>query len=675
MLDITRYYDLHNKVLAKKRSINSDSTSEQLYSKGSEMIRYDTNIILLMCLTLFAQSGQAYTGFSEDYTELHIPFKGMEGPVSELIDEQQQIIEVVENSTTRKLKQVTPTVESNYSPDIEPFISIKIGDRHPFELGKGQRLFVRDPATLAWSANESTLMAVREGETEIYITSGDTLRIIPVRVESDMLDLDPLVFETKNNLPPISKKNLLGKMRSNYESRVGVGEGLKASNDSDIRDEVKKSQQKNFYKSVAIQVIESGSQPEKSRLLPISGINVEVVGGQYKAITNSKGIVEIPTVPAGSRFNIRITDPIGRVLQQIVEIGTSGDEVDEIFKVKLMSYDSYYLYSELLSVSQRSNQSSMCLKLMSDDGATPLSDLSVQINREADGPFYFNEIAPDMLLDRTTENGKVCFFNIDPGLVELNVLADGEYFTSTAIPLFEGHHLEDEVFIANSSELRMKIVSLPGANQLIYGEGQEGSIYYPVDYTDIISVGSNEDLEYLSPGLMQLEAGQTYYRGRIFSLVQGAEFETSLYSIDPNKNIQGERHIQVSPLIQRGFIEDLFNELYLNSDTDSIAFDSSLGSLYVRHGGRQGEDEESVSFKLVDHLGKVVQQPWYIGNSNDGFVNAVYFNLSPGVYTLVAQTKEGHWLDSTTVPVDYGMTSMVGTGAELTTNHSGNENI
>ena len=36
----------------------------------------------------------------------------------------------------------------------------------------------------------------------------------------------------------------------------------------------------------------------------------------------------------------------------------------------------------------------------------------------------------------------------------------------------------------------------------------------------------------------------------------------------------------------------------------------------------------------------------------------IYFNVEPGIYTLIVETQENHWIDVTTLPVGKDLTHL-----------------
>ena len=536
--------------------------------------------------------------------------------------------------------------------------------------GKTQ-IFIRNPEVLSWNDDLSVLESKGIGSTEVYLVIDNEMTIVSVNIENvesgPDLQIPSQIADVSSGLG--REKTKLGKLSVPYDS-LNVATSLRdeaSENSADMNSSssVLKVATDAQYKNIAIQVIDERSRPEENIIYPVEGAKVSLIGSDFEGETNARGIIELSDVPSGSRFMVKVNDDQGRVLSQVVELATESGEESELFQVRTLSYRTYYLYSKVYDVAQQADQSSVCLRIMNADGSESIEGLRAEINVEGEGPYYFNSFGPDISKAVSSEDGRLCFFNVKPGLVEMSFYEDDSYVSSVTIPLLAGNHLEDDIYLSNASSLSTKIVALPSAAQVVYGDYDLNNQYFDVDFTEVLAVGENQEFEYKAPGVLGIEEGQTLYRGRMYGLVQGAEFETSLYSYDTVTNQNSGKFETVSPLLQRGFVEDLFNELYMAGGTSDIAHDPALGSVFVRHGGLQGEDLDQLKIRLVDQHGRDVQDPWYVGSTEDGFAKAVFFNLKPGIYTVVVESSRNHWIDTTTVPVDYWLTSLAQTGASL----------
>jgi hypothetical protein len=53
------------------------------------------------------------------------------------------------------------------------------------------------------------------------------------------------------------------------------------------------------------------------------------------------------------------------------------------------------------------------------------------------GPFYFNELGPDPEAFETDASGRFCFFNVSPGLIEVNLFDGEQLVAASAIPVLK----------------------------------------------------------------------------------------------------------------------------------------------------------------------------------------------------------------------------------------------
>ena len=189
--------------------------------------------------------------------------------------------------------------------------------------------------------------------------------------------------------------------------------------------------------------------------------------------------------------------------------------------------------------------------------------------------------------------------------------------------------------------------------------------YFPLDYVDLHRIADFENFDYLAPGLLKMPRGGTAFRGRSYAMVDVSDFESSLHIFDEITDRGTNGLFEVTHLLQRGFSEDLFLLLNEQGDLERTAYDPMQGKIFVRHGVENDVDADNIEFKLIDQYGREEKGAWIFGDSSDGFVKAFFFNLNPGVYSLVVQTGDNFWLDATTVPVDYDLTSIVQTGSQL----------
>lgn len=644
--------------------------------------------LLIFMMSFFggAQFTFGLPNFSNDFSSIDVPFSNSHS-VSELLDRRQAI-------PASHLLGLPP---SEMHEDFRTLASAVGVPASSSKLAKGRPPQVMELAVHRaqrgasgevdiWAALEDTVISrvgiaipaerepVHQPNTVAVVDVVD--RVARVVFEDQVQSGEELAEVPPQLKPPQALTNLSGLLANSqktynqlsvpYEPRKTIPSLRNTAKDSLTEQTplVVRKFQKGLYKSIAIQVMDERSQREKGQIYPLEGVTVKLPGSDFSQKTSARGIVEISDIPAGARFFVTLKDDRGRILNQAVEIATEVDKSSELFRLKTFSYRSYYLYSNVFGLAQRTDLASVCIRAMSPDGAVPLGGITVSLDGEADGPFYMGDFGPQANMDLTGSNGRACFFNVEPGLSELNFFDGESYLSTVSLPLVRGFHLEDDIYLSNGSQINTYLISLPTGPQILYGDSLHQNQYFDVDFADMIAVGENSSLNYHSPGRLRIESGHTFYRGQLFSLSQAGEFETALYSFDTIT--QNSREEYVTPLLPRGFVEDVFNELYLSENLPSVGWDPALGSVFVRHGQQEGEQLENFNVRLVDHLGRDVRQAWLIGSADTGFLQAVFFNLEPGYYTVLIESGPNHWVDARTIPVDYWLTSVVQTGANLT---------
>jgi hypothetical protein len=201
---------------------------------------------------------------------------------------------------------------------------------------------------------------------------------------------------------------------------------------------------------------------------------------------------------------------------------------------------------------------------------------------------------------------------------------------------------------------------MPSAHEQLFSE-DPGLRLRSFDSVDLNLVGTDSTMLYLDAGVMGLDTGVATYRGRFFGLAKAAEFEQALYSYTQD----GLKTIPLTPLIPRGFVEDVYNELSGVDGQDSVAFDQSLGSVMVFFGQESQSRGKPVHIRLIDSLGHEVQGGWFFGSEHGGLVRAIFFNLQPGGYGVVVENENRYWLGADTTIVDFWTTSFVQLGARI----------
>jgi hypothetical protein len=550
------------------------------------------------------------------------------------------------------------------------------------------QIFLRNSKIVRWDAARKKLDARDTGRTELYVTYRDQLYIVPIEVSGGAEHRDPLLvsegpasFQKLTSILPLMEQPYAsyGDAPAHplaapelpadrpEETRQPLTLATSVAQVEATRERVSEQQARFFYpdanqdyRTLDIQVLDERSLPENAVIFPVSGVSVRVLGTRLKAKTSADGHAKFGEIPEGSRFFVEIQDENnGQIVPTISEVALYRNGRDQVLRTRTMNYRSYSHYLNILDIAQDAKKASLCARAMSEDGRQPLAGYQVALNVEADGPFYVSQLGwPQPGLHETDATGRFCFFNVKPGLVELTFETEGER-TALSMPVFAGAHSEEDLPLRNSNG-RIFLAAMPNAVDQIYEERQAlEQPLQPIDYVDMVAVGENQNMARVGDAVLGYEGGTTLFKGRLYTVAQAPEFETALYTFDRDKQVR--RSLPVAPLLQRGYIQDVFHELAVQDNHASIAFDAALGSVVVLHRLESGMGTVNVS--LVDNLGRVYNQGWSFGNPDQGLSRTVFFNMNPGVYSVIVENQQGAILSLDTIAVDFWTASVVQTGS------------
>ncbi len=549
-----------------------------------------------------------------------------------------------------------------------------------FNPGQEPLIFVRDSGVVHWDAKTRTLQAQGPGQTELYLVNQAQMIIVPVVVDRPQgLELasaadsrqdltiaqDLVLIENqavasdfanagRSSAAADKVKRFSG---SQLQVEVTTGEA------SDSRFHVRAMPASTQTADIQLQLVDERSNPAEKQLYPLADVEMRVLGSSYQAASDVKGLWSVEGMPVNSSFLLVAEDPDGRILPHVYPVDTFANDGQPLKRrLRALSFERYAFRSQVFQVAQDSSLASLCLRTYERDGSQAMAELSVQINRDADGPFYFRAGMPSPSASTTGDDGQVCFFNVASGLVELSFLEDERLLTALTLPLLAGHHLEDDLYLWNGDTFDLRIAAYPSATEQLYSVEPYLSLR-DLDFSELVAVGENFEIDFNQDGVLRWLEMPSHYQGQVYGLSQGAEFEAVLYPLSMAA-MQRKQSRAVLPLFPRGFVEELYQELYLNESEMAGAFEPSLGSVLVYHQITASADASGIRFKLYDEYGRSVKDGWYFGSGQDGFVKGVFFNLDAGIYQLVVEDQSGAWLQTKTLAVDYWTSTYVQTGAD-----------
>lgn len=539
-------------------------------------------------------------------------------------------------------------------------------------LEASPQIFLRDGSKIAWNKEERQFLAKDTGKTEIFIVYYDEMYILPVTISpkprQDLIS-DTRSLEHLSSVLPLEQPayaRFQGGQDLASEGRHDLSIAT-ASLDAQKTLDTVRTEQSRFiyddspknYKDTAIQVMDIRSNPSEGRIYPMSGVTVQLLGTNAHSDTDSAGLARFGELPVNGRVWALLADKEGRIVPTAGElvISPKGD----VQRMRSMSYQTYVNYLNVFGTNQDWSKGSICARALDPDGKKTLEGLSVQINDDrADGPYYFSSYGPQPGGDSTDGSGRFCFFNVRPGLAEISFFRGVQFETALTLPIFPGAHSEEDLPLGTGRGREVFLASMANAMDQLYGEDEAAQYKEGVDAANVIAIGENDNLRQVSDKVLGLEAGYSEFKGRQYTLVQTAEFENTLLARDQRKVSAGR--LPVLPLFQRGFVEDLFNELNQQDNAPSIAFDPGMGQLLVYH---RLDADKDVQITISDAYGRAMEQGWYFGSQSQGVTKAAFFNLQPGMYTVKVQRADGALIAIDTVAVDFWTTGLVQTGGDL----------
>jgi hypothetical protein len=449
------------------------------------------------------------------------------------------------------------------------------------------QIFLRNSKIVRWDAARKKLDARDTGRTELYVTYRDQLYIVPIEVSGGAQHRDPLLasegpasFQKLTSVLPLMEQPYASygdapvtplsapdvPADSQEKPRQPLTLATSVAQVEATKERVAAQQARFFYpdanpdyRTLDIQVLDERSSPENADIFPVSGVSVRILGTRLKTSTSANGHAKFGEIPEGSRFFVEIQDEKnGQIVPTVSEVAIYRNSRDQVLRTRTMNYRSYSNYLNILDLAQDAGKASLCARAMSEDGRQPLAGYQVSLNVEADGPYYVSQLGwPQPGLHETDAAGRFCFFNIKPGLVELTFEGDNVR-TALSMPVFAGAHTEEDLPLMNNDNGRVFLAAMPSAVDQIYEEKAAlEQPLQPIDFVDMITVGENRNMARVGDAVLGYEEGTTLFKGRLYTVAQAPEFETALYTFDRDKQVR--RSIPVAPLLQRGYIQDVFH--------------------------------------------------------------------------------------------------------------------
>lgn len=585
------------------------------------------------------------------------------------------------------------------------------------------RFFVRNPAVselieLKDPKGSPRLKGLAVGTTELYVVSHNQMAIVPIEVRSQALvtQLGPAQRVLKPLSVPAEILQLSGvggvadmgpggpimaaMDPGLVDSSVSLSEALPQSQDLQGEEPpapppIQRPAQRSLHQSIAeteqfiketeaeakdyetrvqafeatdvtIQVVDDrtlpiqndGSVSTRGPVYPIPGALVEVVGTEFRAQTDGTGHLVIKGVPRGSRMLIRVRDPAGSVVDGIAEVKAE----DGVHRIRTLRSFAFDIAQRLTGVTQIAGTASFCGKIQSAlPPETKFKSFRVGVQggapRESfEGPFYYNESGYlDTSLREAGPSGRFCLFNIRPGPWALDIEAKGASGQSSSkwtFPMgaYGSFHQESLVVLNQGLSFKTNLVSMGTAHEQLSRDPATSHRLRTVDFVEAFPVGYSKPMAQPREGQLENEDGLDSVDGVGTYYVESPEFENALYQVNDEDSKQS-----VTPLLPRGFVEDM--ALFAQISPDPL-----LGTVYTEFSHFKNL-EGSVNIKLINERGEEAGTSWYI--SDQPLTKTMFFNVNPGRYSLVVETKDGDWIDADLVMVYSDTVSHVRLGQKI----------
>lgn len=578
-----------------------------------------------------------------------------------------------------------PASVSRQSPDIEPLrlkieldsegfhispkslVFLRVGSTAKIEGlvgGPDLSLFVRDQGVVSLDQKKGLLISHKRGVTELYAVSQGKMFIVPLTVEDGGSQWDLKVPDALVSLDGIFKGDAssISSARASFSPEVVGGSASSISlrdsivqTEKALADEAQASREITLdrrqvqYDSLSIQVIDDRSNPKMGRIYPAANVDVRLVGTELKARTDATGHVTIRDVPRGSRFQIRLDDTTALLRPGLAEV----ESKDGVARIRMMRSFVFEALQNIIQSAQDMSRGSYCgivVDAALEDAPVPGVRITLDVPHE--GPFYFNRYGfPDRSQAATGSDGRFCYLNVlsGPAALTLTEVSSGAELATVTVPIHSGRHVEDEITIGSDRTLQTRLFTMASASEQLSGDQPGIGRFTPVDMVDLIPLGTDTPMEQVASGVVKTSEPLTGSRGRVRALVRAAEFESGLYQYGQASETF------LTPLIPRGFVEDL--ALYAQ-----VTHDSEQGAVLVAF-GHPKDVESAVNMRLLDQYGRDVGDGWYF--SDAPLTKAMFFNVPPGVYTVLVETKDRYWLAADSVYVYNETVSYVNLGSQL----------
>ncbi len=523
-------------------------------------------------------------------------------------------------------------------------------------------IFVRNNKLISWDHNTQELRALKAGNTELYLVVGKDMHIVPATIKLPSSPLEMTVSSDLDNLDGVfnsaANAALYPGVAAIKPPSADNSEVIQSKADTiasvDQRENDRKSvitgaAKKVMYRDVDLQIVDERTAVKAKKIYPVSGVQLRVAGTEFVGETDVTGHITIPDMPEDSRFLIYLDDPSGFSYPATIEISTQGEPA--MIRATVLRSMAFDALTSIAGVVQNAEFGSICGSLKDfENDLQPVSETSVQLDIDAEGPYYFNRYGYlDVGMASTGPDGRFCFFNVPSGPVAATLSYESEQFALVPLAIIAGRHLEESIFIGVTQKLQTNIAAVSTAHEQLGSNTILANAMRPIDFADLVPFGPSGPMIPLKDGLLDSSELVFGHGGRILAISQTAEFESVVYSyaVDASENF--------TPFYPRGFLEDM--SLFAQTTVEQ-----GMGTIIAEHSPMLGQEPGPAQILVYDQFDRQMQDGWVYQDMPTSKV--IYFNLPAGVYQVISKTEGGDWVSARTAFVYSDTISHVRTGSD-----------
>lgn len=542
---------------------------------------------------------------------------------------------------------------------------------------KSIQIYPRDPALLHWDANARILTATANHvRTELYVARAGQLVVVPVVTGTPAaLPVNVAANRQQLALPPelvrlptsgvakhamlttadTSSQNLGDEAKEATKIHATKEDAARNGDDAAAQEiKLRRLSSPAGRSSLRLKLTDDRTPANGDRAYPVAAAQVYVAGAEFSSTSDAHGVVAISDLPAGSSLLVASNDPSGTYVRTAAAVdipnaqkGAAALQRDLIVP-RTFAFDAW---TRMAGLVQDPGLGSMCL----DFTGKAVDGIRAQLDVKSQGPFHFNS---DGVLDHTVNAtlgaGRICWFNIDPGPVNVSAWHADRQVMASEYPVLAGRHTHEKVRVLPEVRgFHVQFARESAAHEQLGGDAALQR-YALEDEQEAVLVATTQRLFSTGSRTQGVGSQTATDGGSAVVYLDSPDFEPALYRVGSGND--ASREVSVLPAVPRGFVQDM--AVFAQQSQDFTA-----GSVLVEFSPRHGQGPEKIEFRLVNEYGHDVTEPWVF--SDMPLTKAMFFNVPPGVYSLIIESKTGGWHGAEMVSVYGEALSVVQSGSAL----------